>query len=605
VGGRLRHGCAALLFALASCVEPAERIVSTTDRVIIDRSKKVDADASPVVHSPPPVTMPPPISGGTLLAMQDERTLVAADPDNDCVWLADLGAPGQFTQVGLQPGDNPWRSVEDAQHRVHVVLRGAGAVATIDPTTKPLEVTRRTVCAEPRGIAFDAMGDRLLVVCADGALLSLPPSSGEPQLVKQLDDDLRDVALWNGEIVVTRFRSAKLITIYPDMTTDTQSLPDQMSVAGDTMVASVAWRAVPSSQGLIIVHQGASRETISLSRNDAGLETADAGSGGPAYGGAGCAGNVVQSFVTRVDPNGFVTTLPVPGTLPVDVAVDSSTGALMTVSAGDHTITFTGFSTTFVDAGCGGVGTPIDVPAGQPIAVAIANGQYVVQLREPPGLMINGEFVERFPIPWVGNSGQRLFHAAAPARIACASCHPEGRDDGHVWSFSPGGLRRTQSLAGGVLETAPFHWDGAFSDFQALVTDVLVGRMGAASPSNDERTDLQQWVESIPRPSVRPPADPAAASRGQALFEDLNVGCTQCHVGPHMTNNLNENVGTGASFQVPALLGVAARAPYMHDGCALSLADRFGPCGGGDAHGRTSQLSQQNVSDLVAFLTSL
>ena len=57
--------------------------------------------------------------------------------------------------------------------------------------------------------------------------------------------------------------------------------------------------------------------------------------------------------------------------------------------------------------------------------------------------------------------------------------------------------------------------------------------------------------------------------------------------------------------KVPSLLGVAARAPFMHDGCAATLDDRFGSCGGGDAHGKTSQLSAAQRADLVAFLESL
>jgi len=44
----------------------------------------------------------------------------------------------------------------------------------------------------------------------------------------------------------------------------------------------------------------------------------------------------------------------------------------------------------------------------------------------------------------------------------------------------------------------------------------------------------------------------------------------------------------------------------MHDGCATTLHRRFVPaCGGGDAHGHTTQLDDAALEDLVAFLTSL
>jgi cytochrome c peroxidase len=65
------------------------------------------------------------------------------------------------------------------------------------------------------------------------------------------------------------------------------------------------------------------------------------------------------------------------------------------------------------------------------------------------------------------------------------------------------------------------------------------------------------------------------------------------------------DVGTGKPYQVPSLRGLAARAPYMHDGCAATLHDRFGPCGGGDRHGVTSALTTDQIDDLVAYLETL
>ncbi|MBC8131533.1 MAG: cytochrome-c peroxidase, partial [Deltaproteobacteria bacterium] len=64
---------------------------------------------------------------------------------------------------------------------------------------------------------------------------------------------------------------------------------------------------------------------------------------------------------------------------------------------------------------------------------------------------------------------------------------------------------------------------------------------------------------------------------------------------------------TSAAFQVPSLRGVGWRAPFMHDGCSPTLAARFGNkyCDGGDAHGKTSQLTPAQIDDLVAFLESL
>jgi hypothetical protein len=43
----------------------------------------------------------------------------------------------------------------------------------------------------------------------------------------------------------------------------------------------------------------------------------------------------------------------------------------------------------------------------------------------------------------------------------------------------------------------------------------------------------------------------------------------------------------------------------MHDGCARTLTQRFGICGGGDAHGKTSQLNETQIGELVAFMQTL
>jgi len=54
----------------------------------------------------------------------------------------------------------------------------------------------------------------------------------------------------------------------------------------------------------------------------------------------------------------------------------------------------------------------------------------------------------------------------------------------------------------------------------------------------------------------------------------------------------------------PGLLGVGLRAPLMHDGCARTLRDRFGLCGGAD-HGGTAGLAGADIDALVAFMRSL
>ena len=202
------------------------------------------------------------------------------------------------------------------------------------------------------------------------------------------------------------------------------------------------------------------------------------------------------------------------------------------------------------------------------------------------------------------DSGHVTFHSRTGSGLACASCHPEAGDDGHVWEFAGIGPRRTQALRGGVLGTEPFHWNGDMADFNKLVHEVFEGRMLGAPLTPEYSDALAQWIDKqAPLRTVA--ADKAAVERGQELFESAAVGCATCHSGAHLTNNQSEDVGTGARLQVPSLRGVAFRAPLMHDGCAASLTDRFGPCGGGDKHGHTSQLNAAQLGDLVAYLETL
>jgi cytochrome c553 len=257
------------------------------------------------------------------------------------------------------------------------------------------------------------------------------------------------------------------------------------------------------------------------------------------------------------------------------------------------------------------------MPGTQPVAVASrSDGTFVVQIREPAQIVvvIDGIVFQTIALDAASafDPGHDLFHhdASPTSAIACASCHPEGHDDGHTWDFDTEGLRRTQTVAGGVLATVPLHWNGDLKGMNDIVSEVFVHRMGGAAPDASHVQALARWIDAIPRYPASPTGTQAQIAHGAQLFG--STGCAACHSGAHFTNDQNVDVGTGAAgqtFQVPTLLGVAARAPYMHDGCAATLADRFDPaqagCNGGEMHGHTAQLSSSDVGDLIAYLETL
>jgi cytochrome c553 len=312
------------------------------------------------------------------------------------------------------------------------------------------------------------------------------------------------------------------------------------------------------------------------------------------------------------------------GAGPLDVAFDASGARMATIAldaqmlgvigkqrgntVADSSVTATlMLSPTVIDPLLAGDPSQFELVeiSGEPIAVAFSPaGNYIVQSREPATLEFEDGGSVRLSDESHADTGHLMFHMNSGIGIACASCHPEGGDDGHVWRF-PEGLRRTMPLEGGVLERAPFHWDGSLADMSALISTVMVTRMGLPlKPTEQQISALGAFLEQLP---VLPPADgldPAGVARGEAVFRRSDVGCATCHSGAQFTDNQLVDVGTGGKFATPTLLGVGLRPALFHDGCAKSIAQRFGVCGG-TAHGKPELLSADERADVITFLRSL
>ncbi|WP_234023242.1 c-type cytochrome [Sorangium cellulosum] len=563
---------------------------------------------------------PPTISGGTLLVSRDGHTAVAADADRDRVFIVDLDG-GEPAAVLLEAGDEPGRLVEDAAGRVHVALRRGGAVATLDVAAKSV-VARREVCRAPRGVAYDAARDAVHVACAGGELVTLPAAGGAAVRKIRPAPDLRDVVVDGDRLLVSRFRSAETLVVDADgEVLSRRTLPNFNASSsfgtssGSSFAPSVAWRMVPLPRGgAAMVHQRAMVSEIPI--------------GGGYYSTAGCDGNIVHGAVSVIEPadaseSSELLESAAPAvtgvSLPVDVAVSPDGAQIAVVGAGNNVVARTtvdevkrgqddGCQLPNVDPETGRPMADVEELTGQPVAVAFdGQGDVVVQLREPAALQVLGGRLITLPGESVRDTGHEMFHRAPNgfSTTACASCHPEGHEDGHTWKFSQLGLRRTQTVGGGVLKTAPLHWSGDQEDLSHLMGEVFVSRMGGAQPGLRRIALMERFLDSLPAFPTSPPEDEASVARGAALFQDKQVGCASCHGGEMLTNNLNEDVGTGELLQVPSLIGIAGRAPFMHDGCAATLRDRFDPSCGGVRHGDVSGLNDAQIDDLVAYLESL
>jgi hypothetical protein len=598
----------------------------------------------------------PPISGGTLLILDGGNAAFAADPDRDELSVVDLLGERLVASITLEPGDEPGRAVQTGPSSVVVLLRGSGAAAQIDLGTAVV-VRRQAVCPAPRGIDRDAARGVVVVACAGGELVTLAADTLAEQGRVMVARDLRDVVVSGGKLFVSRFRSAQLLVLDASgrqmtaprvppgsMLANLQagalqgrsrptSPPGAGSAASEPGLRAaepaVAWRLRPRpGGGVLMLHQEASND---------GLGTQPGG-----YAGGGGCGGAMGVAVTEFGDAGNTRTGPqlAFAVLPVDFAMSAGGGHMAVVSAGNTgggvrefppSPMVSVYSAGLMEqssrstGGCvlpPGTNGPSDpepiefrVPSGQPVAVAFdGRGRVVVQTREPSRVEIISHRGGSVLLSQqrVFDTGRELFHLATPANLACASCHPEGTDDGHVWRFDGVGPRRSQSLRGGILKTAPFHWNGEMRDIGHLMNDVFSQRMSGPSLDHAQVQALGKWIDRLPpmpalaaMPNAASAADGAAIERGRALYDSAAVGCATCHSGAMLTNNQTVGVGTGLPLQVPGLRGVGWRAPFMHDGCAPTLLDRFEPGCGGNAHGNTATLSLEQKADLAAYLETL
>lgn len=208
--------------------------------------------------------------------------------------------------------------------------------------------------------------------------------------------------------------------------------------------------------------------------------------------------------------------------------------------------------------------------------------------------------------------------SAKLTRVACSSCHLDGRDDGHVWNF-PDGPRQTPTLAGrNTMATGPWHWSGEFTSLDDFYNHTIRERMGGSGLTATATNQLKQWLDAVPGPdnALKLPEPTDQHLRGAQAF--AKAGCASCHASENLVSAQSANVGTLVTggknpdtgivvtkgFNVPSLRSVARTAPYMHDGSVKTIDERVynNP---NDAHGATSSLTDDEKADLVAWLKTL
>jgi YVTN family beta-propeller protein len=229
--------------------------------------------------------------------------------------------------------------------------------------------------------------------------------------------------------------------------------------------------------------------------------------------------------------------------------------------------------------------------------------------------------------------GEQLFNSAKycfQGQFACGSCHPNSHLDGLAWNLETPQLGRDRvanRTLRGIRDTAPYKWNGHNPDLATQCGPRIAKFLFRSEGFNTQELEaLITYINNIPLAPNRHLAPDGqltdAQERGKAVFyrEHTNDGrvipmqnrCYTCHPAQtHYTNRISTEVGsqskydTSGLFDTPQLDRVYEDAPYLHNGEALTLEEIWTMFNNYDTHGVTSDMSKEQLNDLIEFLKTL
>jgi cytochrome c peroxidase len=228
--------------------------------------------------------------------------------------------------------------------------------------------------------------------------------------------------------------------------------------------------------------------------------------------------------------------------------------------------------------------------------------------------------------------GERLFHSADIAfhrQFSCHSCHPDGHIDGLTYDIEPDGIGISpvdNRTLRGILDTAPFKWEGTNPSLQRQCGPRLAVFFTRIQPfTPEELSALDNYICTIPRPPNR--FRPLGAEltnaqrRGKRMFERAvtNDGrvipreqrCITCHFPPLYTDRRSHDIGSQtrfdreARFDTPHLNNIYDSAPYLHNGMAETLEEIWTRYNPNDQHGVTNDMTKDQLNDLIEYIKTL
>lgn len=216
----------------------------------------------------------------------------------------------------------------------------------------------------------------------------------------------------------------------------------------------------------------------------------------------------------------------------------------------------------------------------------------------------------------LARKGQMLFNDASLCFQnwqSCATCHPNGRADGLNWDLLNDGIGNPKQTRSMLLahKTPPAMVSGIRDTAEAAVRSGIKFIQFVQRPESDAAA-IDEYLKSltpVPGPHLVDGRLTQAAERGKLIFD--RAGCAECHPAPLYTDMDKHEVGTGTGrdkdtrFDTPTLIELWRTAPYLYDGKAESIKDVLKKFNREDSHGKTSDLTEQQVDDLEKFLLSL
>jgi len=228
--------------------------------------------------------------------------------------------------------------------------------------------------------------------------------------------------------------------------------------------------------------------------------------------------------------------------------------------------------------------------------------------------------------------GERLFHSANITfrrQFSCHSCHPDGHIDGLTYDIEPDGIGISpvdNRTLRGILDTAPFKWEGTNPSLQRQCGPRLAVFFTRIQPfTPEELSALDNYICTIPRPPNRYRPLGAelteAQRRGKKFFERTmaNDGriipkenrCATCHFPPLFTDRQRHDIGTKlwldqeSHFDTPHLNNIYDSAPYLHNGIAETLEEIWTRYNPDDKHGVTNDMTKDQLNDLIEYVKTL